>query len=59
LTTYARDLTRRFDKDVLGGTKATLRDTFVEAMSSRKDKRSANPFPTSCRNGLMTRVADT
>ena len=31
LTDYARDLIKRFDRDVLGGTQATLRDTFVEA----------------------------
>jgi hypothetical protein len=29
LSTYARDLVRRFDSDVLRGTRATLRDTFV------------------------------
>ena len=31
LTQYARDLIRRFDSETLGGTKATLLDTFVEA----------------------------
>jgi hypothetical protein len=29
LSSYARDLVRRFDNDVLGGTDKTLRDTFV------------------------------
>jgi hypothetical protein len=31
LTSYARDLIRRFDSDPLGGTTATLKNTFVEA----------------------------
>jgi hypothetical protein len=30
-TRYARDLVKRFDRDVLGGTNATLKDTFVDA----------------------------
>jgi NACHT domain-containing protein len=38
LTSYARDLIRRFDKDVLGGTKATLRDTFVPAHTKGKEE---------------------
>ena len=35
LTGYARDLIRRFDNDPLGGTTATLKDTFVEAHVAR------------------------
>lgn len=31
LEVYARDLIKRFNKDVLGGTTATLKDTFVKA----------------------------
>jgi hypothetical protein len=40
-TAYARDLIKRFDKDVLGGTKATLADTFVKAhvMHRASDER--------------------
>jgi hypothetical protein len=35
LSVYARDLMRRFNNEVLGGTTATLRDTFVECHVSR------------------------
>lgn len=45
LGTYARDLLRRFDIDTLGGTSATLRDTYVECHVA-KDSTS-DPIPVS------------
>lgn len=39
LSSYARDLVKRFDNDVLGGTGATLEDTFVEAHVHERGRR--------------------
>jgi hypothetical protein len=38
LASYARALIKRFDTEPLGGTTATLRDTFVQAHIRQRDK---------------------
>jgi hypothetical protein len=47
LTTYARDLIRRFDSETLGGTPATLKDTFVEAHVRNPNSKERDRKPLS------------
>jgi len=44
LTAYALDLVRRFNTDVLAGTAATLKDTFVECHVHRKNDQTRYPL---------------